>query len=68
MSVRYAGWNLFGKGSNKADMYQVSAVESMYESPVEKSYCEKNLDIKTLEKNSQKIKSRIGRTLFPGTF
>ena len=52
MSVRYAGWNLFGKGSNKADMYQVSAVESMYESPVEKSYCEKNLDIKTLEKNS----------------
>jgi len=32
MSVRYAGWNIFGKGSNKADMYQVSAVESMYES------------------------------------
>lgn len=26
MSVRYAGWNIFGKGSNKADMYEVSTV------------------------------------------
>ena len=26
MSVRYAGWNIFGKGSNKTDMYEVSAV------------------------------------------
>ncbi|XP_023323329.1 uncharacterized protein LOC111697535 [Eurytemora carolleeae] len=23
MSVRYAGWNIFGKGSNKADMYEL---------------------------------------------
>ena len=29
MSVRYAGWNIFGKGSNKVDMYEVSAVEAM---------------------------------------
>ena len=27
MSVRYAGWNIFGKGSNKADMYEVSEVD-----------------------------------------
>ena len=26
-SVRYAGWNIFGKGANKADMYEVKFVD-----------------------------------------